>query len=319
MSLTGEAFAIRSRVYFSLATTLDAGLPLPASLQSAVGASAPWPSVGRDLAQRIESGESLSRAMQTRPDTFSPIEIRLVEAGERSGRLPDALGRLGKSFEHRAQARGRLIWGLAYPLLLLHAAIFLPSLPLLVSSGLASFLGSVVPQLVALYGLAAGLSFALPHLARHRSGLRLPVLGPWARQRATADYAFVLGSLVSAGGSLPEALRFAADAVDHPLFAASGRRIARKVERGSELGRAFAAEKDIFGSLFVEQIKVAEVAGRLEPGLLKAEEIARDEASSATRVALVCVTVGAFALAAGLVAWHVIRFWSGYAAGLSGI
>lgn len=318
MNITGEAFAARSRIYISLATTLEAGLPLPAALRSALGATASWTSVGQDLARQVEGGETLSRSM-ARSGAFSDIEIRLVEAGERSGRLPEALARLGGRFEHLAQTRGRLIWGLAYPVLLLHAAIFLPSLPLLVGGGTGTFVAAVLPQLFILYGVSAGLCFLLPYLARTPAGLDLPILGPWSRQRAVADYAFVLGSLVSAGGSLPAALRFAADSMDLPLFKAAGLRIAGRVERGSGLGPAFSAEQGVFGPLFVEQIKIGEVAGRLEPGLRKAEEIARDDAAAATRHALVCLTVGAFAVAAGLIAWHVISFWSGYAANLTGI
>lgn len=313
MNLTGDAFAARSRVYTALATTLDAGLPLASALEGAAVRGAAWKDVGPDLARRIAGGQSLAQAVGARNDVFSSVEIRLIDAGERSGRLPEAFSRLAHRYERLAANRRALIWGLAYPALLLHAAVVLPSLPLVVHHGLAGFIGDGVPKLLSLYAAVFGLWFLVTFLARRPAGLSLPLVGEWLRQRAVADYAFVLGALISAGGSLPSALRFAAESLDHPTLRAAGLRVARRVERGSGLGAAFASVGQVFDVLFIEQVKVGEVAGRLEPGLAKAEEIAHDELERQTKRGLVTLTVACFLFAALLIAWQVIGFWTGYA------
>ena len=144
----------------------------------------------------------------------------------------------------------------------------------------------------------------------------MPVVGKLVRSRAVADYAFVLGSLFSAGTPLPEALRTAAGFGPSSVRAA-GRRVALAVHRGGDLGESLALEQDVFGDMLVKQIKVGEAAGKLEDMLHKAESFARGEAEQAAKQLAVALVFVAGLAAALVVAWVVIGFWSGYARSLN--
>lgn len=238
----------------------------------------------------------------------------MIEAGERSGRLPPTLKHLADYLEQAAQARRKLTSKLAYPLLLIHAAIGLPTLPIMVRSGFVDYLQTVAFLLAVLYGVG----FALWVAARRSAPefrLRIPWLGQALRAQATADFAFVLSSLIGAGTALPEALRASAASL-RPPFKAAAQAVALHIHRGGELHQAVREHGKLFGHIFAEQIKIGERSGRLEEMLASASKLAREELHRATLSMTVALSTLAFTIAAGIIAWVVLGFWSGHARSL---
>ncbi|MCU0317293.1 MAG: type II secretion system F family protein, partial [Fimbriimonadaceae bacterium] len=76
-----------------------------------------------DVGERVESGESLSRAMQRHPRTFNNLFVGLVRAGEVGGVLEEALQRLSQFLEKDVELRRKVVSSLTYPILVIIAAI----------------------------------------------------------------------------------------------------------------------------------------------------------------------------------------------------
>ena len=317
MDLFGHRLSTRSRFFHGLAAGLDAGLPVDQAVLTCVPEDRHWQSLGRSLAEEIRTGRTLSEGLERHDREHHLLpqqEVVMIEAGERSGRLPRTLKHLADYLEQAAQARRKLTSKLAYPVLLIHAAIFLPTLPIVVRSGFVEYLQTVVFLLVALYGVG----FAI-WIAAQRSApavrLRIPWLGKAIRAQATADFAFVLSSLVGSGTALPDALRTSAASL-RPPFRAAAQSIALHIHRGGELHQAVQEHRELFGPIFAEQVKIGERSGRLEEMLASASKLAREELHRAVQAMTVALSAGAFAVAVGVIAWVVLSFWSGHARSL---
>ena len=312
MDLLGQRAQARGRLYASLASTLDGGLPVDRALALASpggGARASGPA----LAAEVRRGRSLAGALEAQLEPVLSSEWAILRAGERAGTLVAALERLADRCARRAAYRRQLAWQLAYPLVLVHAAVLLPTLPVLVQSGPLAYCRLVGTTLVLVYGAAALLGWLAKASRSADFWLGVPWVGAYLRRRTLSDYSFVLGALVAAGASIVEALESAAGGELRSSFRAAARRVTEAVRRGSGLGQAFDAERARFGSVWVEMVRVGEEAGKLDSALAKAERMADEEAVRAARVLMVAATVAAFLVAGLMVAWVVIGFWSGYA------
>lgn len=73
----------------------------------------------RDLIESIESGEQLVVALRKHPDVFGPIYTSMIEAGESSGSLDNALLQLATQLERDAKLRKQVKAAMRYPLFIL--------------------------------------------------------------------------------------------------------------------------------------------------------------------------------------------------------
>ena len=114
-----SALRDRSQFYFSLASMLEAGVPmLRAMKQSYPGR---FRRVARALGERLEAGASLSDAVRE-ATAFSGFERSVITAGELTGNLPTVFRSLGEWFALKQTLRGKVISSMLYPLLMYHFA-----------------------------------------------------------------------------------------------------------------------------------------------------------------------------------------------------
>lgn len=71
-----------------------------------------------DLCDRLKSGNSLSSALKHYGQTFDPIYLSMVEAGEKTGSLPWVFEQLRQLIERRQKLKKQLMSAMAYPLFL---------------------------------------------------------------------------------------------------------------------------------------------------------------------------------------------------------
>lgn len=313
MDLLGNRLLARAKFYDSLAAAIDAGLPIDQAITTSAPAGGVSQTAILALVADVTAGKDFATALEKHVDGCTSSEVAIVKAGEGSGRLPLALSRLGEYLNSSATLRRQLVWQLAYPVGLVHAAILLPTLPVLFRSGLGSYLATAGSVTLWVYGVACAfwLLFKMPLASAVWPSV--PVVRTLLRSRAVADYSFVLASLLGAGAALPESLRAAATSVDLASFRAAGLRVAIAVRQGASLGDAFATDEDVFGAVLVEQVRIGETAGKLDDMLAKSEAFARREADQAAKLLAVGLSGLAFIVAALVVGWVVLDFWSGYA------
>ncbi len=101
--------------------------------------------------QYLLEGNSLSDAFAVFPGIFPVWQVNLIKYSETGGRITEGLTRLADHLERDYTLQQNIIVGLAYPVLLLHAAVFL--LPLVnIACGIGAYIAGVLKLIIPLYG-----------------------------------------------------------------------------------------------------------------------------------------------------------------------
>jgi general secretion pathway protein F len=286
--LGAAALALLTR---QLATLLGAGLTVEQTLSALIDQSER--DGERQLLAAVRgdvlAGQSLARALGRHPSAFPDVYLALVEAGERSGRLPEVLARLADYTEEREQLRGKVALAFVYPALVTLVAVAVvtgllvyvvpqvvqvfqntnQALPLLTRAliALSDFLrgyGGFVVIAIAGALVAARSALALPSVrARwHARLLRLPVVGPLVRGLNTARLAATLAILVGSRVPLLASLRAGAGVVSNVPMRRALEDAAARVQEGASLSRSLGVSR-LFPPLMVHMIASGEASGRL--------------------------------------------------------
>ena len=289
-----------------LTSLLNAGLPLVQSLEliartTSRGAMA---HVAGSLAHRIAGGERFASALAAYPAQFDRLYRELAAIGEASGTLALVLARIAEHRERAAAQRGKLRAALAYPCAVLLLAIA-------VGTALLAFVVPTFQQVFESFGAALpgptraviGLSALLVHggppafaafgtlwLVVPRAVRRLPRLRAWfdrallsvplagalVRAVAAARWARALGTLLTAGIPLADALCALSRVTGNAVFDAANAQIEHRLRRGERLAHAMHAVR-CFPPALVEPIAVAEESGALDTILLDCAALAERE------------------------------------------
>lgn len=139
----------KATFFHLLSVMINAGIPMVMSLKSLVAQMSTSPRlqmVVKDLAEKIEAGDSLSVSMVPYPEVFSEPEIGMVESGEASGQLSRVLENLASDAEKAYSIKSKVKSAMIYPVVIF-------TLLLVVVSGLMVF---VIPKLKELFAAAKG-------------------------------------------------------------------------------------------------------------------------------------------------------------------
>jgi type IV pilus assembly protein PilC len=296
---------------------LSAGLPLVQALDLIARAQrrGGMPHVARGMARRISGGEPFASALAAYPKQFDRLYRELSAIGEASGTLALVLARIVEHRERAAAQRGKLRTALAYPCAVLALAAS-------VTAALLAFVVPTFQQVFDSFGTTLpgptraviALSNAVLHwgppsmatfgtlllvvlrLVRHsprarmafdRSLLCLPVVGALARTLAAARWSRSLGTLLTAGTPLADALRALSHVTGNAVFHAANVQIEARLRRGERLAAAMHAV-GCFPAAFVEPIAVAEESGALDAMLLDCAALAEREVDEKLALACAC-------------------------------
>lgn len=221
------------------------------------------PGAGAKLAQRIaerlQAGATLEQALVDQHPKVPHFYTAVVVAGQQSGRLPQALERVGVALQRMDVTRRQGVLALAYPLaiaatawvLLVVAARYLaPTLEWIELSRkpLLSHLhaeGARFWVLLASVPAALLTLLLLQRFTRRRNARavstgawlidRLPGVAHIRRLNAYATFADILSLLVEHQTPLPKALRLAGDAVQWAPVTTPAHRLAQEVADGQPL------------------------------------------------------------------------------------
>ncbi|MEE4732456.1 type II secretion system inner membrane protein GspF [Pseudomonas alliivorans] len=313
-----------------LATLLGAGQPLERSL--GILLKQPGQPHTRALIERIreqvKAGKPLSVALEEEGSQFSPLYISMVRAGEAGGALESTLRQLSDYLERSQLLRGEVINALIYPAFLVVGV--LGSLALLLAYVVPQFvpifkdLGVPIPlitevilslgQFLGNYGLAvfAGLIVLIWGLVismrdpqrreRHdRRVLGIRVIGPLLQRIEAARLTRTLGTLLSNGVALLQALVIARQVCTNRALQAQVEQAAESVKGGGTLASAFGAQP-LLPDLALQMIEVGEQAGELDSMLLKVADVFDVEAKRGIDRMLAALVPALTVVMAGMVA-----------------
>ena len=212
----------KTRLYHDLGTMLKSGFHLDRAIDLMLGQN---PSAGRrvwleGLRDGLAGGGSVSEALQKKPSGSSQLEVGLLAAGERGGRLDEACAHLAEYFELRQQSVSKALGALVYPLIVVHFAMVVPDFSKVVTGGLGAGFAGIPLRLAVLWSLIAVVVAVAVMWSRAATrsveadrllGL-VPLVGAVRRHWALARFSQVMHTSLLAALKVSEALRLAGGA-----------------------------------------------------------------------------------------------------------
>jgi len=280
-----------------LADLLGGGLPLLSAL-TLLTRQTEQPALRRvveSLAHSVRDGRAFSEALAEHPEVFPSLYISMVKAGEIGGSLEPTLTRLADLGEHEADLRSRIISAAAYPLFVLAIAVAmtvflmsyvipklslvfvgegqllpLPTRFLLGVSGVFTHWWWLIlcGVLIGMWAFRQWHASAAGRTIIDRSLIALPAFGSLVRKLETARFARNLGTMVSQGVPILQALEVVANNVTNATLRISIRQLGSAVREGSSLADALTATKQ-FPVFMSNMVAVGEESGTVDAALMK--------------------------------------------------
>jgi type IV pilus assembly protein PilC len=275
-----------------LVMLLEAGVPLLRGMNTLASRTSnrAFAGVIKDVADRIESGNTLWQSLSYHPKYFNHLFVSIMKAGESSGTLTEIMTRLSDYRDKKALLRRQVQSALAYPLVIVVASVAV----------LALFLIFVLPEFESLFasfdmelpaitrvalgvarllvrfwwlwlGIVVGVVVLVNAYARTPSGrlrvdywkLRMPVFGQLITKKVVADFAHTFATLLNAGISILETLDLTREAVGNAAFAQDLQEMRESIERGEGLEKPLRRSK-VVPPLVTDMLATGEESGALE-------------------------------------------------------
>jgi type IV pilus assembly protein PilC len=288
-----------------LSTLQDAGLPILRSLKILEGQSKPGPLKNAldGTIEDIESGSTMSEAMAKQPKAFDELYVNMVRAGEASGALELILQRLA-DFKERSQSLKKKVQGaMIYPCAVVTVAVgivgfimywiipkfkaifegFGTELPKITELLIATsdmvvnyfYLGPAIPIVIWLF---------LKIIRKNKTGeyivdycsLRIPLLGNILSKSTTARVMRTLGTLISSGVPILEAMTIARDTAGNAVFKRAFDNIYAAIREGESIAQPL-KEARIVDDLVVNMVDVGEETGALDVMMYKVADMYDEE------------------------------------------
>jgi general secretion pathway protein F len=284
-----------------LSIMLGAGQDLDRSLRFLVE-TAPTPrvrAVTDSLRAAVRDGTPFAVALARHPKSFPKLYVGLVRAGEAGGALVQTLDRLALLLERQRSLSATITSAMIYPALLVIAAIgaiallltqvlpqFVPlfeqngaALPrptqiLIIAGDIVSNYGLFILAGVVLLGLAIRQALTRPgvRIVWDRLLLRLPIIGPLAKEALAARFSRTLGTLVINGMPLIGALDTVRDALGNLAAVGAVEAATQSAKGGAGLSRPL-GESGLFPLRTVYLLRLGEETAQLGPMALRAADI----------------------------------------------
>lgn len=294
----------------TFSTMVDAGLPLVQCLDMLSG-QAENKYFGEILAKvkaEVESGKSLSESMAKHPRVFDELFCNLVAAGEAGGILDLIFRRMATYLEKSAKLRRQVNGALVYPaaitivgvgVMLIMMTFVLPtfedmfkdlgagSLPaptrfvLAISRFITGNLLILVPLVVAAgFGLSALIRTPRGAYVWDTIKLKLPILGNVVRKGAVARFTRTLGTLLSSGVPILDAMDIVARTAGNVVIQKAILYARDKIAEGMDIATPL-LETAIFPPMVVQMIGVGEQTGAMDDMLQKIADFYEEEVDAA--------------------------------------
>ncbi len=298
----GSKVKIKQLTQFArqLSTLQDAGLPILRSLrileeQQKAGA---FRRIIGYVADDIESGSTLSEALGRFPRAFNKLFVNMVAAGEVGGVLDVILARLADFMEKAQKLKAKIKGAMVYPVVVMTAALGivlglmigvipkfttvlkdmgsgdLPTLTrglMAISSWLAFQYGWAVVisvPIVLIFAMRIIRQFAIGRYALDTLNLHMPIIGQIVYKTTVARWTRTLGTLISAGVPILEAINITADTSGNEVYLVMLRKVHNAIRQGDTFANPLRQSKTVDG-LVVNMIDVGEETGDMDKMLLK--------------------------------------------------
>ena len=250
-----------------------------------------------DLAMAIEGGSTFSESLAHHPKVFNRLFVNMVKAGELGGVLEVVLNRLSEFMEKAQKIKGKVIAAMFYPVAVMTVAVVILGILMVVvvpkfkeifadmleGQGLPGFTqfvldisDSIANHFFVTLGCVVGFVIALKIFVRTKIGRRLfdkfklvmPVLGPVFSKVAIARFTRTLGTLVSSGVPILQALTIVKETSGNVIISNAVALVHESVKEGETITAPLEAS-GVFPPMVISMVDVGEQTGALPEMLMK--------------------------------------------------
>jgi type IV pilus assembly protein PilC len=283
----------------------DAGLPVLRSLRILEHQMKPGVLKNAliDVVDDVESGSTLSEAFAKHPKCFDRLYVNMVKAGEAGGALEVILKRLAE-FKEKAQSLKRKITGaMVYPVVVILVAVAILTFIMLyiipkfekIFKDFNMTLPTLTTMLIAtskwfsdywyvlpLFPLSVWLLIKLIRL--NKAGayaldwmyLCIPIVGPLIEKTVVARTTRTLGTLVSSGVPILEALSIVRETSTNAVYERMYQRVYESIREGDTIAQPL-KESRLVDDMVINMIDVGEETGDLDTMLYKIADVYDEE------------------------------------------
>lgn len=316
-----------------LSTLIDSGLPLLRSL-NVLGEQTESPNLKvqiKDIAQSVQGGSTFSDALAKHPRTFNKLYVNMIKAGETGGVLEVVLARLAEFSEKEQAVRAKVRGAMVYP-----------ALVILVGVGVVLFLTiAIIPTFVSMF-TEINLTLPIPtrimmvasnflrgfwwiillailalitiyriwvrkERGRYQSDrikLRIPILGDLMKKSAISRFARTLGTLITSGVPILQALLIVRDTAGNEVISRAMVAVHNSIREGESIAGPL-GKSPVFPPMVVHMIAVGEETGALDNMLIKVSD-AYDREVDTVVAALTSVLEPILILGMGIVVGFIV-------------
>ncbi len=266
----------KQSLYHSLAQLVRSGVPFPSALDNLARTTrGGMRSVVRRLKDSVGSGQTVGESFARQRPAVGEMEIGVIAAVERAGRLEQGLAQLSDYFGALDRARMGILKKCAYPAFMLHFGVFTLSLKtLLFGAGLNAYLRETLGFLALVYGIVLVIALLVPLLrdagakSAALDGLlrALPLVGGVRRALSTSRFCATYEMQLDAGINVIDALQAAHRASRSGRIRAAVERAIPEVRGGAQVGGLLGAS-GAFPEPMIRGFCVGEETGELEQEL----------------------------------------------------
>jgi len=291
------------------ATMIDAGLPLVQCLEI-LGTQQPNPEFKKvilDVKSAVESGQTLADALRRHPKVFDKLYSNLVAAGEASGILDTILNRLAAYIEKNVKLVKQVKSAMTYPIITIAVSMgvtlvllvwvipifqkmfgdFGSSLPgpTLAVIALSDFVRS---NILIVLGFIAAVVVGIQVARRNPKGrealdlmlIKAPIIGPLVQRVSVARFTRTLGTMLSSGVPILDALEIVAGTAGNTVVEKGLRVVRARISEGKTMAQPL-AEIPVFPPMVVQMIAVGESTGAMDTMLNKIADFYDEEVDGA--------------------------------------
>ncbi|HVZ18753.1 MAG TPA: type II secretion system F family protein [Terriglobales bacterium] len=290
---------------------IDAGLPLVQCLEilAANQENVAFQKALTRVRTTVEGGATLANAMRGEPKVFDDLTTNMIEAGETGGILDTILQRLAAYVEKAVKLKAAVKSALIYPVSVISIAVIIVGcllkfvVPIFVNLFASLQVDLPLPTRIVMglsnlvsrfwwVAFVAGIGawLGVKYMKKDPKGryiwdsmmLKLPVFGMVLRKIAVARFSRTLGTLLTSGVSILEALNITARTSGNAVLEQALFKVRKAIEEGRTIVDPL-KESGVFPNMVTQMIGVGEATGAMDAMLQKIADFYEDEVDAATK------------------------------------
>ena len=296
----------KAQFFHLLSVMVNAGVPVVTALQSLINQSHKSPrlqGILEDLADGIESGSSLSEALDAYNDVFTEQEIGMVQSGEASGQLNKVLENLAVDLEKAYKIRGKVKSAMTYPIIVFMLLIgvvtvmmiyVVPKLTQLFSSmeeglplitrvvvGISEFMVTnktmmAVGSLGVILFLMLFKKTDVGKFTFDKFKISIPIFGNLFKQSYLSRFSRSLGNLLDSKISIVKTMEISANSIGNEVYRRRLLLSMEDIKQGIPLAESLTSS-DLFPSMLVNMLEVGEKTAQMDEISVKLADFYENE------------------------------------------